>query len=108
MLQVMTMKHIAPAIARKGNQDVCRLAGAEIDRIFPAHVIGAGPAAVPENLEVSQVKMQRMAEVRAEMPDLRGVQSRTGVHARGFIPFSIDPPVAAVALVTEIEDTRCY
>src|SRR5580658_4824134 len=92
VFEVVTMKNIASAITRKSNQNVRGLSGAHIDRVFPACIIRTGTAAVPENLKVNQVKMQRMAEISLERPDFGRIEHRTRVHAVRIVWFAVDPP----------------
>ena len=58
------MENVASAITRKSHQNVRGLSGTEIDGVFPTLIVGTGPATVSQDLEVNQMKMQWMAEIR--------------------------------------------
>src|SRR5579864_2539334 len=106
MLEIMAMEDVAAAVAAKRNQDACRLAGTEVDGIFPSRIVDSGPAAVRKNSKMHQVQMQRMIEIGREAPDLGRVQSRPRVHAIRIERPAVDQPFVPEAAVAEIEIAR--
>src|SRR5438270_6700800 len=104
VLQVVAMENIASAITCKSNQDVRGLPRTEIDGVFPTLIVGTRPAAVSQDLEVNQMKMQWMAEIRLQPPDFRGVQLGPRIHAGRIERVAVYPPAMAGALIAEIEN----
>src|SRR5580698_2155465 len=103
MLEVMAVKHIAPAIVAEPDKDVRSLTGTKINRILPPCVVWPGAAAVREHLKVDQVQMERMTEIGLQLPDLRRARFGTCVHSRRIEWLSVDCPAFHAAAIAEIE-----
>ena len=71
VLGVVAVEDVAAAVAVEAGDDLHSLAGAEVDSVLEATVLGVrGSPAAGENLEVDQVQMDRVVQVGDEAPDL--------------------------------------
>src|ERR1700730_8695431 len=104
VLQVVAMENVASAITRKSNQDVRGLSGTEIDGVFPTLIVGTRPATVSQDLEVNQMKMQGMVEIRLQPPDFHGVQLGPRIHAGRIERVAVYPPAMAGTPIAEIKN----